>query len=239
MAARRKRSKQGATSKGQRTRQHLLATALASFAKHGFEQTTLRQIAERAKVSLGLLYRYYPSKDALVIELYDELSREFVARARPLPPGAWSQRFLHLLRLSIAVLAPQRDALRVMVPGLLLPPSHPLFIPGGQPSHARVEAMFIEAVSGASDAPSASLAAGERPQTRPSEAERLGQRLYLLHLVLVLGWLLDRSAEQRATTLALDLAERWLPFLGLPGLSTLLEPAADALELAVLGRRIP
>ena len=45
---------------------------------------SLRQIATRAKVSLGLLYRYYPSKDALVLELYDELSREFVTRATPL-----------------------------------------------------------------------------------------------------------------------------------------------------------
>jgi AcrR family transcriptional regulator len=229
MANRPRPRKKPAVSKGQKTKQHLLATALTSFKKHGFEQTTLRQIAVRAKVSLGLLYRYYPSKDALVIELYDELSREFVRRGTPLPEGSWSMRFLHVLRLSIAVLSPHRDALRVMVPGLMVPASHPLFIPGGQPSHARVEEKFVEAVRGASDA--------------PPEPERQGRRLYLVHLMLVLGWLLDRSPEQQATALALDLAERWAPLvaplLALPGASALLEPAGDALELAVLGRRIP
>src|SRR5262245_59983513 len=186
-------------SKGQRSRQHLRQTALGLFAKQGFERTTLRQLAARAKVSVGLLYRYYPSKEALVIELYDELSREFVARATPLPRGSFGKRFLHLLGLSIAVLTPHRDALRAMVPALMVPPSHPLFIPGGQPSHARVEAKFVEAVTGASDA--------------PPDAARQGRRLYLIHLMLVLGWLLDRSPEQRATALALELAERWSPLL--------------------------
>jgi AcrR family transcriptional regulator len=228
MVTNRSRPSQTKASKGERTRQHLRDCALALFAKHGFERTTLRQIAEKAKVSLGLLYRYYPSKEALVIELYDELSQEFSARATSLPEGPWVLRFLHLLRLSIDVLSPHREALRAMVPALLVAPSHPLFIPGGQPSHARVEATFVEAVVGASDA--------------PADAERQGRRLYLVHLLLVLGWLLDRSDRQSATLLALELAGRWAPLgaalLSSPAMVKLLEPGGEALELAILGRRL-
>jgi AcrR family transcriptional regulator len=228
MVTKRKSSNQTKTSKGQRTQQLLRASALALFAKNGFEKTTLRQIATKAGVSLGLLYRYYPSKEALVVELYDELSQEFSARATPLPEGPWVSRFLHTLRLSIEVLSPHRDALRAMVPALLVAPSHPLFIPGGQPSHARVESKFIEVVCGASDA--------------PADAERQGRRLYLVHLLLVLGWLLDRSDRQSATRLALDLAGRWASvaaaFLSSPAVVKLLEPGGEALELAILGRRL-
>jgi AcrR family transcriptional regulator len=228
MVTKRRQSSQTKTSKGQRTQQVLRQSALALFAKNGFERTTLRQIATKAGVSLGLLYRYYPSKEALVIELYDELSQEFSARATPLPEGPWVLRFLHTLRLSIEVLSPHRDALRAMVPALLVAPSHPLFIPGGQPSHARVESRFVDVVCGASDA--------------PVDAERQGRRLYLVHLLLVLGWLLDRSDRQSATLLALDLAGRWAPLgaalLSSPAMAKLLEPGGEALELAILGRRI-
>ncbi|HEX6767520.1 MAG TPA: helix-turn-helix domain-containing protein, partial [Polyangiaceae bacterium] len=115
--------------KGERTRERLVRSAFALFEKKGFERTTLRDIAARAKVSLGLLYRYYPSKDALVVELYDGLSKEFERRSKKLPQGTWLLRFAAALRLSIDVLAPHRDALRGMLSSLVAPPGHPLFIP--------------------------------------------------------------------------------------------------------------
>src|SRR5262245_42460818 len=96
----RKRTPADPRKKGERTREHLVKTAFALFEKKGFEQTTLRDIASRAKVSLGLLYRYYPSKDALVVELYEELSKEFERRAAELPNGMWHDRFLVALRTS-------------------------------------------------------------------------------------------------------------------------------------------
>ena len=42
-------------------------------AERGYDATTLRDVAERAGVSAGLLYRYFPSKRAVVLALYDEL----------------------------------------------------------------------------------------------------------------------------------------------------------------------
>src|SRR5262245_702462 len=193
----RRRTPADSRKKGERTREHLVRTAFALFEKKGFERTTLRDIAARAKVSLGLLYRYYPSKDALVVELYDGLSKEFERRATALPEGPWLARFVSALRISIDVLGPHREALRGMISSLVVAPGHPLFIPGEQPSHERVRAKFVEVVTGAS-AP-------------PANAERLGRTLYLAHLGLVLGWLLDRSPAQKATFEALDLLDRWAP----------------------------
>jgi AcrR family transcriptional regulator len=212
--------------KGERTRAHLVRTALALFEKKGFEKTTLRDIASRAKVSLGLLYRYFPSKDALVVELYEELSKKFERRAQKLPEGTWLVRFVAALRISIEVLGPHRDAMRGMISSLSVPPGHPLFIPGDQPSHERVRARFVEVVTGSS-AP-------------PPNAECLGRALYLAQLGLVLGWMLDRSPKQAATTEALELMELWAPLAG-----PWLDFAASAgvtdtlrrlVEKAVLGR---
>ena len=130
---------------------------------------------------------------------------------------------LQLVKLAEA----HREALRAMVSSLTVPPGDPLFIPGGQPSQLRVQERFEEAVLGASDA--------------PPEARRMGAQLYLAHLGLVLAWLLDRSAEQRATFDGLALLERWAPLLS-PLLATgalagVARPAGEILELAVLGTR--
>ena len=64
-------------------------------AARGYEATTLRDIAKEAGVSVGLLYRYFPSKQAVVIALYDELSAEYARQAADMPPGQMA-RPVHL-----------------------------------------------------------------------------------------------------------------------------------------------
>src|SRR2546430_2778477 len=87
----------GATPQSADTRKKLYETATGLFADRGYEAATLREIAGRADVSPALLYRYFPSKRAVVLALYDELSQEFQERARQMPPGKWRDRFLFTL----------------------------------------------------------------------------------------------------------------------------------------------
>lgn len=47
-------------------RQHILDAAERSFARNGFHRTTMQDIAREATVSLGALYVYFPSKEALI-----------------------------------------------------------------------------------------------------------------------------------------------------------------------------
>jgi len=53
----------------------------------GPEQITTVKIAERAGISIGSLYRYYPNKEAILTDVYDEelqqLDRRLRARLRP------------------------------------------------------------------------------------------------------------------------------------------------------------
>ena len=192
----------GPTAQSAATRAALYRTAVALFAEQGFEATTLRQIARRAAVSPALVYRYFPSKRALVLALYDVLSADFAERTRELPAGRWRDRFRHALDESLAVLAPHRATLAALVP-VLVGGEQSLFAPGSAFSRERVERAFVAAVVGATDAP------------RGAFAGALGRLLYLVHLALLFWWLLDRSKGQRATTALVAVTVRALPPLAL------------------------
>src|SRR5690242_15096109 len=105
----------GRTQQGAETRQRLYQTAIGLIAARGWQQTTLRDVAQEAGVSVGLLYRYFPSKQAIVLTLYDELSAEYAARAEQMGPGRWRERFFFALKTSLGVLRPHRGTLSSLV----------------------------------------------------------------------------------------------------------------------------
>jgi AcrR family transcriptional regulator len=53
------------TSKSERTRAAILRAARELFAAHGYERTTVRDIAARAAIDAAMVMRYFGSKDAL------------------------------------------------------------------------------------------------------------------------------------------------------------------------------
>ena len=52
-----------------KTRARILASALALFAKKGYERTTFTDIAARLKMTKGAVYWHFASKEALLVEL--------------------------------------------------------------------------------------------------------------------------------------------------------------------------
>ena len=189
----------GETAQGTAARDRLYATAIQLIAARGYEATTLRDIAREAGVSVGLLYRYFPSKQAVVIELYDELSTDYARRALEMPSGKWRDRFLFALNASLDSLKPHQKALRALTPVLVGDPEEGIFSPRTAFSRRRVQQVFEAAVVGADDAPKQPL------------AEALGRLLYLIHLAVLLWWLLDKSVGQRATGALVSLTKQLLP----------------------------
>lgn len=51
------------------TRDRILTAAAHVFSEHGYAAGTTNRIAERARVSIGSLYQYFPNKDAILAEL--------------------------------------------------------------------------------------------------------------------------------------------------------------------------
>ncbi len=69
-----------ATSKRQRTRERILGCALDLFERHGFDHTTIAQIAAMAGVTEMTCFRHFPAKDQLVLDdPYDPVIADAVA----------------------------------------------------------------------------------------------------------------------------------------------------------------
>lgn len=188
----------GATQQGVETRRRLYEAALQLIEIHGYEATTLRDVAKSAGVSVGLLYKYFPSKRAVVLSLYDTLSAEYAGRGTQMVSGKWRDRFLFALQASLDVLRPHRKTLLSLIPVLVGDPDEGLFASGTAFSRIRVQKVFQNAVLGASDAPPGNV------------GEALGRLLYMLHLTVILLWLLDKSPRQRATTAFVALLRKTL-----------------------------
>jgi AcrR family transcriptional regulator len=189
----------GQSAQGVAARGRLYDTAIRMISERGYEATTLREIAKEAGVSVGLLYRYFPSKQALIIALYEELSSDFARQAAAMKPGKWRDRFIFALGTSLRVLQAHRTALRALIPVLVGDPNEGVFAASTAFSRLRVQRVFEDAVAGSADAP------------KPPVAAALGRLLYLVHLGVLLWWLLDKTPKQRATDALVGLTEQLLP----------------------------
>ena len=105
----------------QRNRERLLDAARLAFEEIGPE-VTLEEIARRAEVGIGTLYRHFPTRDALVGDVYRREVEALAATVDPLlaehRPGEALRRWLCLLvdyvaakKLIVAALAGPTDEL--------------------------------------------------------------------------------------------------------------------------------
>jgi AcrR family transcriptional regulator len=72
---------------GSETKEKIERAALALFVKRGIAETSIRQIAKAARVSLGAMYNHYQSKDELAEVLFAELFHRIGAELERLAEG--------------------------------------------------------------------------------------------------------------------------------------------------------
>ena len=73
---------------GQDRRNQILGAAFSCFAKRGFHQTSMHDISAEAGISVGLIYRYFESKEAVISAMADcrkNVLQELLDRARQAP----------------------------------------------------------------------------------------------------------------------------------------------------------
>jgi AcrR family transcriptional regulator len=69
-------------------RSQILEAALVCFAKHGFHQASMHDISAEAGISVGLIYRYFENKEAVISAMADRHKKEIsemLERARNAP----------------------------------------------------------------------------------------------------------------------------------------------------------
>ncbi len=176
-----------APNKGEQTRAAILNTALEMFAERGYEETTMRAIAEKAGVALGNTYYYFRSKEHLVQAFYDRLHEQHRATCLLIlqKEKTLQGRLRAVLRQILDNAAPYHQFSGVLFrtaadPGSPLNP----FSPESEAVRQESIAWFAEIIKGTKTKIPADL-----------EAE-LPTLLWLYHMGLTLFWIHDRSPQQ-------------------------------------------
>ena len=219
---RRKPVRRADEKKSDATRRHLLACALDLFQKHGVSETTMRDIAKAADLSLGAAYYYFPSKEALVFAFYEQNQAEMETLAAT-ATGTLREKLGVMFHGKLRSIRAHRHMLGTIVQRLI-DPGDPLSAFSAQ-SHAvrdRAFAVF--------DGPLRE--AGVPAETSPLVA----RALWLFMLSIMLVYINDTSpGEQRTHGLvddALDMLVPLLPLLATPLGKTFTERINAALDRA-------
>jgi AcrR family transcriptional regulator len=101
-------------------RQRVLVSALELAADGGYEAVQMRDVATSAGVALGTIYRYFPSKDALLaaamVEWMEDLERRVTQRG---PSGATTaERVYDVLRRAVATMERQPKLAEAVITAL-------------------------------------------------------------------------------------------------------------------------
>lgn len=77
-----------------RSRKRILQGALEQFSERGYEGSSMKQVADRAAVSKGLLYNYFSSKKALLLALFEASMEEMDRIVEEAPSGGPRTRLI-------------------------------------------------------------------------------------------------------------------------------------------------
>jgi AcrR family transcriptional regulator len=175
------------------TRRLILQASLALFRERGFEETTIRDIASQAGLSLGAAYYYFPSKESIVGAYYDYIQDEHLRRARAAfrSSGRLRDRLRAALHTKIDVLADDRRLLRA------------LFRYGGDPDHGL--SWFGPATESQRQVCIDLFAEALEDERFPEDIRKAAPvLLWTLHMGILLYFLFDSSAGQRRTRRLID-----------------------------------
>jgi AcrR family transcriptional regulator len=181
------------------TRRQIRDTALVLFREKGFEETTIREIAKSAGLSLGAAYYYFNSKEAIVAAYYDHVQEEHRRRAREAftKSRALKERLSAAYHTKIDVMEGDQRLLRALF-RFGGDPDHPLswFGPATREQRRLSVAVFEEAI------------AEERlPDDVQSAAPVL---LWTLHMGVLLYFVYDTSPSHKRTRAIIDAAVRFV-----------------------------
>jgi len=179
-----------AGSKGEQTRSLILETALKLFGERGYEETTMRAVAEKAGVALGNTYYHFRSKEHLIQAYYERMHElhldscvELLKKERTL-----KGRLHGVMSQILENMGPYHQFAGILFKTAADPqsPLNPFSPESERTRHANIE-LFAEVVKGA------------KKKIPPDLEAELPTLLWLYHMGIVLFWIHDDSTNQNRT----------------------------------------
>ena len=183
------------TRKGKQSRANIVNTALDLIRERGFEQATMRAIAEKAGVSLGNAYHYYPSKAHLIQAFYHRTHEEHLAASRSVfeTESTLKGRLLGVMQLKISTLEPYHQFAGVLFKTAADPQS-PLNPFADESATVRHESIKLFE----------NLVTGSKMRVPKDLNAELPYLLWLYHMGVILFWIHDSSPKQRRSYRLID-----------------------------------
>jgi AcrR family transcriptional regulator len=172
------------TRKSEETRARILETALALFRERGYEETTMRAIAEAADVAVGNAYYYFKSKEHLIQAFYGRTHEEHAVLSAPVLEDERTlvARLRGVMHAKLDTIEPYHAFAGVLFRSAADPssPLHPLS-EESLPVREEATSLFKETVDGST---------ARIPDDLRAELPRL---LWLYHMGVILFWIHDTS----------------------------------------------
>ena len=184
---------------------------MALFLARGYEQTTMRAIAEEAGVALGNAYYYFESKEQLIQAFYGRTHVEHLAASAQIldSGGTLRDRLLAVMHAKLDTIEPYHQFAGALFrtaadPGSPLNP----FSEDSGPVREEATALFRAVVDGSTT---------RVPDDLRAELPRL---LWTYHMGVILYWIHDRSAgrarSRRLVDRSVDLIARLISLASNP-----------------------
>jgi len=190
-----KKSTTTKTAKGEQTKSLILNTALEMLHERGYENTTMRAIAEKAGVSLGNAYHYFGSKDHLIQAFYHRTHEDHLRASLPVlqKESSLKARLLSVIRLKIDTLEPYHEFAGVLFQTAADPhsPLNP-FAHAATPVRRDSIKLFE------------SLVADSKSRIPEDLRSELPYLLWLYHMGIILFWIHDSSHKRIRTYRLID-----------------------------------
>jgi len=197
--------------KAEETRSRILETALALFREGGYEETTMRAIAEAAGVAVGNAYYYFESKEQLIQAFYGRTHVEHVAACAAILDrgGTLRDRLLGVMHAKLDTIEPYHRFAGVLF-RTAADPHSPLnpFSSDSAPVREESVALFRTVVEGSTT---------RIPDDLRVELPRL---LWVYHMGVILYWIHDeskgRARSRQLVDRSVDLVARLIALGGNP-----------------------
>ena len=189
------KKKETKTVKGDQTKALILETALEMFRERGYDNTTMRAVAQKAGVSLGNAYYYFHSKEYLIQAFYQRLHDSHIEATLPALEydKTLKARLLTAMRTKIDTMKPYHQFAGVLFKTAANPKS-PLNPFGDESDPVREQQiqLFDKVLEGSS-----------RRIPKDLRAE-LPYLLWVYSMGIVLFWIHDSSPKHQRTYRMID-----------------------------------
>jgi AcrR family transcriptional regulator len=183
------------TAKGERTREQILSTALRLFRDQGYEETSMRAIAEASGVSVGNAYHYFDSKEHLVQAFYEQTHREHLEKCEPRleRERALAERLRVVLLTKIETAEPYHH-LSALLFRTAIDPKSPLspFSAESAPLRDEATALMRRVVE------------GSKQRVPDDLSQELPSLLWMFEMSIILFWIHDESPGRKRTRHLID-----------------------------------